>query len=120
MSMNEEIKVRWVEALESGRFVQAKGSLRKKLGSGGYGHCCLGVLCELALEAGLLVRGRRETYVSRAADGEVASIVLPRVVMEWAGLEQCNPYVSENTTLADLNDRGESFRYIAREIKEKL
>jgi hypothetical protein len=43
--MDPEIKARWVEALRSGAFKQATGTLRSK---DGYSHCCLGVLCEVA------------------------------------------------------------------------
>ncbi len=43
-----EIKKRWVEALRSGEYNQAIGSLRKTLDDGvTVGYCCLGVLCDV-------------------------------------------------------------------------
>lgn len=46
--MNTEIKERWLKALRSGKYKQARGVLRKKRkdGSGEFGYCCLGVLCD--------------------------------------------------------------------------
>jgi hypothetical protein len=43
---NKELVKQWVEALRSGKYEQVKGILRKEL-ENGYGHCCLGVLCEV-------------------------------------------------------------------------
>lgn len=40
--MDADLKARWVTALRSGEYAQAKGSLRRK-----DGYCCLGVLCDL-------------------------------------------------------------------------
>lgn len=41
--MDAELKAKWVKALRSGEFKQARGFLQK---DGGY--CCLGVLCLIA------------------------------------------------------------------------
>lgn len=43
MSMNPELKAKWVAALRSGEYRQVSGRLRK-----GDGFCCLGVLCTVA------------------------------------------------------------------------
>ena len=43
---NKELVKLWVEALRSGKYQQIKGVLRQPLANG-YGHCCLGVLCEI-------------------------------------------------------------------------
>ena len=42
MAMNPELKAKWVAALRSGKYEQARCQL-----SDGVGFCCLGVLCEL-------------------------------------------------------------------------
>lgn len=42
--MKPDVKARWVEALRSGRYTQARGALRDAAG----GHCCLGVLADIA------------------------------------------------------------------------
>lgn len=52
--MNKDIARRWVEALRSGRFEQTKGALARKLDNGKVGYCCLGVLCELAVEENVI------------------------------------------------------------------
>jgi len=44
---NKELVKLWVEALRSGRYQQVQYKLREKPEDGG-GHCCLGVLCEVA------------------------------------------------------------------------
>jgi len=41
--MKSELKARWIAALRSGEFQQGYGALRSRSG-----HCCLGVLCEVA------------------------------------------------------------------------
>lgn len=43
--MNAEIKQKWVEALRSGRYEQAQGTLQRTGEEAGY--CCLGVLCDV-------------------------------------------------------------------------
>ena len=44
---NKELVKLWVEALRSGKYQQVQYKLREKPEDGG-GHCCLGVLCEVA------------------------------------------------------------------------
>lgn len=41
--MDTELKAKWVAALRGGEYQQARYQLRN-----GNGHCCLGVLCEVA------------------------------------------------------------------------
>ena len=38
---------KWSYALRSGKYKQARGSLRVNLEGGGCGYCCLGVACEV-------------------------------------------------------------------------
>lgn len=47
--MKAELKAKWVAALRSGDYRQVNGSLKEELeaGTGEFGYCCLGVLCEL-------------------------------------------------------------------------
>jgi len=44
--MDQDVKREWIEALRSGEYEQATGTLRKRA-SDGVKHCCLGVLCDL-------------------------------------------------------------------------
>src|SRR4051812_8813302 len=52
--MLSEVAKKWVDALRSGKFKQGRSSLTQKHPDGTLTHCCLGVLCELAVEAGIL------------------------------------------------------------------
>lgn len=90
--MKPEVKGWWVEALRSDRFRKGTGYLRKRgpIDQLTY-HCCLGVLCEVAIEHGvalILTHGEDgQTYF----DGE--ALLLPEKVMLWAGLEKVGPEV---------------------------
>ena len=56
--MNKQIKELWCSNLRSGRFKQATRALTKLDSEGNVvGHCCLGVLTELAVEAGVQKAG---------------------------------------------------------------
>jgi hypothetical protein len=128
--MNPEAKALWTAALRSGEYQQGKWSLNAngKL-------CCLGVLCEVAVKAGVRVRVRvrvktTTTYDLRdneksftIYDGE--DMVPPPSVREWAGLDRSNPMLTsdEGVTLAaaEWNDRQDaSFRAIADMIDSNL
>lgn len=140
--MREDVKNLWVEALRSGEYRQGVGRLAKKV-DGRKEHCCLGVLCDLAVKAGVVFE--RETlpissnpwYANYAFD-ESYEITLPEVVSEWAGLQDDNPsveaalYKSEDDddeyvpidgeySLAELNDSGNyTFEQIADLIETQL
>lgn len=114
-SMNQEIKQRWVEALRSNQYQQTKGFLHDDIG-----FCCLGVLCDLAVQDGVI----EETSVN---DGDyfcydTESTLLPYEVVEWARLSSKDPKVVNNgeTTLSTLNDNGNSFISIAEVIDHQL
>lgn len=51
--MKPELKKLWVEALRSGEYEQTQEQLCDSTDDGGYSYCCLGVLCEVAIKAGL-------------------------------------------------------------------
>jgi hypothetical protein len=118
--MDPEVKHRWVEALRSGRYEQGTGALNKegKL-------CCLGVLCEVALEDGLPMEvGQHKDGVGHlVVEYDEVSSVLPDLVQEYAGLSDDNPSVligGSTISLAELNDDGTSFNVIADVIEEQL
>src|SRR6185437_7486402 len=85
--MNPEVKDLWTGGLRSGEFTQGKGYLDKD-GK----QCCLGVLCILAVRAGV------EVDVFTDEDGTVSydghDLLLPPSVMAWAGLDDENPAVT--------------------------
>lgn len=109
--MNPEIKARWVERLRSGKIRQGK----RRLGSTNGYRCCLGVLCDIAVEDGVIGEPEAvDVYLKYA--GEEAQ--LPSAVHAWAGL---NLLAGEEEDLIQLNDVEQwSFTHIADYIEENL
>lgn len=107
--MNPEIKARWVAALRSGEYQQTRKNLRDE-----NGFCCLGVLCDLhARETGTgWDKGLEGDYIYNGT-----STFLPYVVAYWAGLENAHPVTAGGVSLADLNDTGHDFNFIADVIE---
>lgn len=125
--MNPDVKRLWIEELLSGRHKQATNRLHYSDGR----KCCLGVLCYLASEAGVVksVHIRRESrqleeYLEPVVAYEGSVSILPSSVIEWAGLQSDNntvclpePYKGQ-ITLANVNDAGASFEEIATLIEK--
>jgi hypothetical protein len=111
--MKPEIKAAWIAALRSGKYQQTTGRLRDS-----NGFCCLGVLCDLAANTGVVGWGS-DTLGNAAIDNEAH--LLPISVMSWAGLIDRHP-----GRLADYNDgidpanRSYSFIEIADLIERHL
>lgn len=115
--MDQVIKEKWLTALRSGDFSQTTGVLEHK-GS----FCCLGVLCSLAVEDGVIQRNDSHEGIYYGTHGDESALVLPVGVMEWANIDS-NPLIVDeygNTSLADLNDGGKTFEEIADFIEEQL
>jgi hypothetical protein len=133
--MDSKIAGKWVAALRSGDYVQAKGTLRGPANEapGAVGHCCLGVLCELHREFIESQVGPGHAEWVPTADKSVgvprimgyrsgsyqAEGVLPGPVREWAGLESINPSAGGNY-LTELNDGCHSFGQIASFIEANV
>jgi hypothetical protein len=111
---------KWVDALRSGEFEQAKGALYK---NGGY--CCLGVACEVALRDGLDLEVEEfslptENGLSNHKTYAGSESLLPAEVMRWLGLRPSVPPniplptpARELQSLVYLNDKGWSLEEIA-------
>lgn len=126
--MNPEIKDRWVAALRSGKYKQGRKALSKISDTGETTYCCLGVLCELAVEDGLISRA---PYTSPWSNLEFNlygednhKSFLPIVVMEWSGVNSTMGYFSdvgaptaEYSSLVEANDDGATFEDIANIIE---
>jgi len=133
--MDPQIKARWVQWLRDNVDKQGVGTLND---SGKF--CCLGGLCELALQDGIVdfyPNGRDSAYGPVGTDptdpatsgwGET---LLPQVVSEWAGLgTDENPIVMaafedgdepQKVSMTTLNDTWEyNFNQIADLIEEQL
>jgi len=103
--VNQEIKAQWVAALRSGEYEQGQGALNS---DGKF--CCLGVLCELAVNAGVTTRAYNDNgeTVWASCGPFLETQILPYAVQQWAALDGGNPAVSldgcDFPTLAELND----------------
>lgn len=126
--MNSDIKKAWLDALRSGKYQQGNNQLRK-----GEYFCCLGVLCDIhnkmTGEGQWTVREDPDRYYYQPSypDSWSCSEVLPREIVQWAGLDNGNPSVGDygcgNRTygsIAELNDYGYTFKSLADIIEEKL
>lgn len=123
--MKAEIAELWAQALESGKYQQTTGKLHRKIAEvEGVqpGLCCLGVLCELAVEAGVPVDRSENEY--EVVYDKVQS-VLPSSVQRWAGMHSSNgeyrPFVdygNHGAALSSDNDSGAPFSVIAKTIRE--
>ena len=112
--MNKEIKKKWLTGLRSGKYRQGSGSLNNK-----NRFCCLGVLCDLAEQEGIVVSTTKTELYGRRAYGTYTDY-LPDVVMKWAELDEYNPSVHPGITLSKLNDDNYDFQTIARVIEVAL
>ena len=134
--MDSKIAAKWVAALRSGHYVQAKGTLRGPANEdpGAVGHCCLGVLCDLHKEfiesqvgvggvVDWLPNAHNEPGVTRVCAYRCGAFqaegVLPVPVREWAGLGSINPSAGGNY-LTELNDGCQSFDQIASFIEANV
>lgn len=130
--MNPEIKSEWLEKLRSGLIPQLAGYLGNVDGA----RCCLGVLCDIAVDYEVipeplaikigensdpryLVYGN--TLLERKLrQGETSA--LPKVVQDWAGINSSMGKFTNTDGvekwLSGLNDSGYSFEKIANIIEE--
>lgn len=123
--MDLNIKQQWCAALRSGEYRQGQNNLKCTDGR----LCCLGVLCELAVGAGVIARPRlddanqRFLYEDAGMPDGGNGALLPPKVREWAGIEGNNPVVKTEegqSPLSGINDKGAPFAAIADLIEESL
>lgn len=98
LAMNAEIKAELVERLRSGRYIQGKEKLAIK-DDDGERYCCLGVLCEIAVERGIITRVEQDVECWDCENPDVCipkievhydntyDATLPQKVVNWAGVE---------------------------------
>lgn len=128
--MNEDIKAQWIENLTNGRYEQARGSLVKVEEDGSKRFCCLGVLCDMAVQAGVVpepVIGADGYHYGYGAQADFS--VLPNEVAEWAGINNYGYVgnvrygtggsrdVTGDIQLSAHNDSGVPFKEIAKTIE---
>ncbi|WP_326565118.1 hypothetical protein VSH64_25070 [Amycolatopsis rhabdoformis] len=114
--MDPEIKAKWIAALRSGEYEQGKRVLVEN-----DRFCCLGVLCDLAAQAGVVVRfSSQRGFESTSDPRDVSELSLPRAVEAWAKLGSFDPKVG-GYALSTWNDsRDATFSEIADLIEAHL
>ena len=109
--MRKEIAEKWAAALRSGEYEQTQTVLANKERTK---HCCLGVLCEVAIKEGVDVEVHA-ALGSTYFDGWAST--LPVSVMDWADMRsEAGMMITDS--LAELNDEGRTFSDIAAVIEE--
>ena len=129
--MKKTVMKKWVKALRSGKFKQTKNRLKRTNAQGKVNHCCLGVLCELYNDE--MIKNKKEKLqettqssydekqVTHSFDG--IDDVLPKKVMNWSGLYNCEGGINDPTkcyelSLSEMNDAGKRFITIANFIEK--
>ena len=125
--MKQEIADKWVAAMRSGKYKQGLWGL-KMPHKGDHRYCCLGVLCELAVEEGVIeapkLRQNEKGYIYGTGSGSHSrsGLDLPLAVKEWAGMSTFHGLVSDEpySSLMRLNDEGQEFDTIAEVIEHNV
>lgn len=86
--VNKENMRRVVAALRSGRYLQGHGRL-KEIFKDSIHYCCLGVMCEVAMEHGVILDVARHPLgdFSMSVSFDGSSAFLRKRVLEWLGLD---------------------------------
>ena len=117
--MRKDIADKWVTALRSGEYKQGKDVLADCARTE---HCCLGVLCEVAIKEGLDVQV--ETLIDHAAIFDSSKAFLPASVADWAGMKTRlgdlprGAATATVLSLMGMNDGGHTFGAIADVIEK--
>lgn len=112
--MKKSVAKKLVKLLRSGEFKQTKFRLEKN-----NRHCCLGVLCNLALVEGVCEVSGTKKQRKFGESGEFG--LLPIEVRNYAEMKTNDGHIkSLGKSLAGLNDEGKSFAEIADIIEKHV
>lgn len=123
-TMDKEIRAEWLKRLRSGEYKQGRATLKAEYADGVVKFCCLGVLCEIAAEQGVIERTTERTreVVFTSYDGDSAG--LTGDVLSWAcieGMDALGRLSGGVISLSGMNDSGgRTFCEIADVIEEKV
>lgn len=115
--MNPEVKAEWLKALRSGEYEQGTGQL-KRVSSDGPVYCCLGVLEDLAVKAGITEGWDERSRDDKKSHGYKATLSVP--VMDWADLDTDSPYADAEPLYRWNDTYRKTFSEIADLIEEHL
>lgn len=115
MTLNKSALKLWIEALESGQYVQARNSLHNSIGC----FCAVGVLCDVAVKRGIIGPPR----LGRIELGQYPDLfyynedcfVAPKVVADWL-----TDWGTLTRWVSEANDHGAMFVEIAARLKTSL
>lgn len=82
--MNKDIKLEWVKRLRSGTYAQGRNHLAVVDSLGTKSYCCLGVLCEIAVEHKLI---NTQVSITGGIMFGCTTTMPSAAVRQWAGLE---------------------------------
>ena len=114
--MNPEIKAQWVAALRSGEYKQGRGQLRNTDDE----YCCLGVLCDLAVKAGVTEWVFSLESTSYGCGAYEATVVPPPEVRKWDEHPGLSYRFSGKSLIVQNDFAGKSFLEIADLIEAEL
>jgi hypothetical protein len=103
--MDAALKAKWVEALRSGKYEQAKGCLRDD-----DGFCCLGVLADV------IAPEWTHEHFNPLSDEDNGLLEEAELLTKHG----VNFAIREQKRLAELNDHGSTFAEIADYIEKNL
>ena len=122
-SKPEEVRQAWRAALTNGEYKQGSALLCYRNADGRDSFCCLGVLSDLAVKAGVIPAPTVHTEYNGPDGHEGLKLVyesdeyhLSDKVREWAGFNE-EEGVKLLSELEDMNDKGEPFGTLAGIIK---
>lgn len=116
--MKRDIAEQWAKALESGEYKQGLNYLHSEK-DGEHKFCCLGVLCELALKAGVKMKTRKVFKTEPATEYNRERFYIPGEVQAWAGMKYGDGVYNDFECLIKDNDTGTPFPEIAKIILDR-
>lgn len=114
--MRPDVKTDWATALRSGKYKKTKHRLHAIDGR----RCVNGVLCDLAVKAGVEMEIREfldlQTGKPQGYSYDAHGAFPPDAVIEWAGIDGKHEHLLNR--LARHNDLGATFEELADEVEE--
>lgn len=121
---NKENLRLWVAALRSGDFTQTTGALEELQDDDTVRHCCLGVVCRVALKNGLELDVTNASPIAPMAKFDGEHGYLPQKVRDWLGITGRDPQLLFEgdfhgaAALNDSTDKNLTFNDIADLIEK--
>lgn len=115
MEQEQSLVKKWLDALRSGKYKQGLGRLRNVYNE----FCCLGVLCDIVDNSQWQAPKPGMPYYSYSPEGSTA--IPPLAIRKLLGMLSSQPInnVVNYSYFMWLNDLGQNFTEIAKEIEKK-